>query len=195
MDRQQQELLTEQNGRSAPPSPLLDPPQEAPAATSGPQDMPGLLLPPVLHAAAPSQQPSHPSDDSGQSRTGSETAGARQSGAEQQLGELTHSPPPKSPTPRPEPTARQAEACTSPPSSGLPAAVPAEGYALRPDDECLVCLAAQRCVLLAPCGHMPYCIECAEQLCGPKGAHAISKGQACPLCQAAVLATVTKTFY
>ena len=59
----------------------------------------------------------------------------------------------------------------------------------------MICLAAQRCVLLALCGHMPYCIECAEQLCGPKGIHAAGKGQVCPLCQEAVASTVSKTFY
>ena len=195
VDRQRQGLPTEQNGHSAPPSLLLDQPQEAPAASSGPQDMLDLLLPPVLHAAASSQQLSQPSQASGAVRTGSAAAGARQTGLGQQLGELTHSPPPKPQTPRPEPRARPAEACTGLPSSGMPAAVLAAGEKLRPDDECFVCLAAQRCVLLAPCGHMPYCIECAELLCGPKGARAISKGQVCPLCREAVLATVTKTFY
>ena len=175
-------------------SPLRELAQEAPAATSGPQDMLGLLLPPALHAAASSQQLSRPSNTSGQVQTGSAAAGTRQSGAEQQLGELpTHSPPPKPHKPSPKPRARQAKECSGPGGSCMPAAVPEDE--LCPDNEFVICLAAQRCVLLAPCGHVPSCVKCAEQLCGPKGVHAISKGQACPLCWEPVLATVTKTSY
>ena len=185
--------------RSPPLSPLQEPAQEAPAATSGLQDRLGLLLPPVLHAAGydvPSQQLSQPRNASQTMRTGSAAAAAghRQSGAEQQLGELpAPSLLPKLQKPRPQPRARHAGACTGPPSSCMPAAVP--GDELCPEDECVVCLAAQRCVLLAPCGHMPYCSECAEQLCGPKGVHAINKGQVCPLCREAVASTVSKTCY
>ena len=183
--------------QSATLSPLPEPAQEAPAAASGLQDMLGLLLPSVLHNTGynvPSQQLPRPRNVSRPVQTGSAAASARQSDAEQQRGELpTHSPPPKPQKPRPQPKARQVEAYTGPPSSCVPAAVP--GDELRPEDECFVCLAARRCVLLAPCGHMPYCIECAEQLCGPKGAHAINKGQVCSLCREAVLATVSKTFY
>ena len=183
--------------RSAPLSPLPEPAQEAPAATSGLQDRLDLLPPPTLHTVGhlvPSQQLSRPRNASGALQTGSASAVAGHSAAERQQGEMpAPSAQPKSQKPRPRPRARQAEAFTSPPSSCMPAAVSGDG--LRPEDECLVCLAAQRCVLLAPCGHMPYCIECAEQLCGPRGVHAISKGQVCPLCREAVASTVSKTFY
>ena len=104
-----------------------------------------------------------------------------------------HNLQPEWQNPRPQPRVKQAELFTSPPSSCVPAAVPEA--VLCPDDKCVVCLAAQRCVLLAPCGHMPYCIECAEQLCGPKGTLAVNKGHVCPLCREAVFATVTKTFF
>ena len=183
--------------RSAPLSPLPEPAQEAPAATSGLQDMMEVQLPPVLHTSghnAPSQELPRPRNTSEALQTGSAAAGAGQSGLEQQLGKLSaHSPQPKWQKPRPQPRARQAKAHTGPASSCMPAAVP--GDELSPEDECLVCMAAQRCVLLAPCGHLPYCIECAEQLCGPKGVQAINKGQLCPLCREAVLATVVKTFH
>ena len=184
--------------RSAPPStPLPEPAQEAPAATMGLQDIMAMLMPPELHTTShivPSQQLNLPRNAHGAVRIGSVAAGAGRTGTQQQLREpLAHSPQPKLQEPRSQPRAGQAEACTGPPSSCVPAAVP--GDELCPDDECVLCLAAHRCVLLAPCGHMPYCIECAEQLCGPKGAHAISTGQACPLCREAVLGTVSKTFY
>ena len=183
---------------SAPLSTLPQPAQEAPAASSRLQDMLDLPLLPVVHTAGhnvPTQERSWPHNAFGALRSGAASAGAGQSGPEQQLGELpTHSPPPKLRLlpPRPQPRVRQAEASTGPPISCMPVAMP--GDELCPEDECLVCFAAQRCVLLAPCGHMPCCVKCAEQLCGPKGTHAIDKGQLCPLCREAVLATVSKTF-
>ena len=183
--------------RSAPASPLPQLAQEAPAATLGLQDMMALLMPPVLQSAGhkvPSQQLPRPSSASGQVQTGLVAAAVRQSGAEQQLEELPGpSPQPNFQKPRPQPRARQAEACSGPPSSCMPAAVP--GDELCPEDECVFCLAAQRCVFLAPCGHMPYCIKCADQLCGPKGMLAIDKGQVCPLCREAVRATVSTVYH
>ena len=182
---------------SAPLSPLPEAAQEAPATTLGLQDMMALLLPPASHAAgqdAPSQELLWPRNASGAVQTDPAAADARQSGAEQQLGELpAHSLPRKSQKPRPQPRARQAEAFTAAPSSSVPAAMP--GDELSPEEECFICLDAQRCVLLAPCGHMPYCVQCAEQLCGPKGTHAVDKGQVCPVCREAVHATVYKAFY
>ena len=184
--------------RSAPLSPLPEPAQEAPAATSGLQDKPGLLLPPVLHAArhdVPSQEMSPPRNASEAEQSPvSAAAGAGQPDVEQQLGELSaHSLQPMWQKPRPQPKARQAEARSGPPSSCMPAA--ALGEELSPEHECVVCLDARRCVMLAPCGHTPYCAECAEQLCGPNGIQAPARGQVCPLCREAVLATVYKTFY
>lgn len=70
----------------------------------------------------------------------------------------------------------------------------ASGYKLRPEDECVVCMSAPRSVMLAPCGHKPYCMECAMELCGPNGIHATATGQACPLCRQEVRATVSRTF-
>ena len=178
--------------RLAPLSLLPQPAQEAPASTSGLQDMMDLPLPPVLRTtdhSVSSQWLSQPRYASGAVRTGSASAGAGQSGRERQLGEL---PAHSSHSQVAEAQARQAESFTGPPSSCMPAAVP--GDELCPEDECSVWFAARRCVLLAPCGHIPYCVECAEQLCGPKGTYAIEKGQVCPLCQEAVLATVYKTF-
>ena len=182
---------------SAPLSPLPAPAQEVPAITLGLQDMMALLLPPALHAAglhAPSQELLWPRNASGAVPTDSAAADVVQAGAEQQLGELpAHSLPRKAQKPRPQPRARQAEAFTAAPSSSVPAAMP--GDELSPEEECFVCLDAQRCVLLAPCGHMPYCVQCAEQLCGPKGTHAVDKRQVCPVCREAVHATVYKAFY
>ena len=69
---------------SAPLPPLLELAQEAPAATSRLQDMPGLLLPPELQTTGHSV----PSrfrfrNASGAGQTGSAAAGAGQSGAQQ----------------------------------------------------------------------------------------------------------------
>ena len=177
---------------SAPPSsPLPEPAQEAPAATTGQQDM---LLRPVSpaagHTAAPQQLP-RPTTASGAVHSVSAAAGAGQPGAQQQLGEpLAHSLQPDLQSPWPQPGARGAEARTGPPSSCVPAAVP--GDELRPEDECLVCWDAQRCVVMAPCGHKPYCIRCAEEVCGPRGSQA--KGHICPVCRDPVDATVFKIF-
>ena len=184
---------------SAPVSPLPGPAQEAPPATSGLQDMLGLLLPPVPNAAghtlAP-QQLSRANHTSKAVQTGPTAAEARQPGAEQRQEELpAPTPQPHLQRPRPQPRPRQAEVRAGTPSSSVPstlAGVP--GDELRPKDECLVCLAALRCIMLAPCGHMPYCLECAERLCGPKGIHARDRGHVCPLCQEPVRATVSRTF-
>ena len=188
--------------RSAPLSPLQlqEPAQEAPAATLGMQDMLDLLLPPVLHTNGhnvPPQKLSRPRKASRAALSSAPAAaGAEQCGAEQQQGELpTSSQQPDVQKPRPKLRARRAEACTGlgPSSSCMPAAAPGDEFS--PEHECVICLDDRRCVMVAPCGHVPYCFECAEQLCGPGGIHAFTRGQVCPLCQAKVYATVSKTFY
>ena len=183
--------------RSAIRSPLPEEAQEAPAAPSGLHDVLGLLPPPASHATGlttSAQQLPRPTNASRTVQSVFAAAGAKQSGAEQRLGELpAHSPPPMLQKPRPKPTARQAEACMGSPSSCMSAAAP--GDELRPEEECVVCLDARRCVMVAPCGHWPYCVECAERLCGPKGIHALTRGEVCPICQDAVYATVSQTFY
>ena len=97
---------------------------------------PEPCLAPVLHAAGhnvPSQELLRPRNASGAGRTVSASVGASQSGAEQQLGELpAPSAQPKWEKPRPQPRGRQAAACTGPPSSCMPAAVP--GDELCPED-------------------------------------------------------------
>ena len=132
--------------------------QEAPAATLRLQDKPGMLLPPVLHGArhhVPSQELSPPRSASRAAQSSmSAAANAKQSGVEQQLRELpSHIPQPKSQKPRPQPRVRQAEACLGVPSSCMPAT--ALGDELSPEHECVVCLDARHCVMMAPCGHTP----------------------------------------
>ena len=95
------------------------------------------------------------------------------------------------PRPRPQAKGRAAGAHTAS-LCKQPAA--ASGDKLRPEDECVVCLSAPRSVMLAPCGHKPYCMECAVELCGPSGMHALATGQVCPLCRQDVRATVSRTF-
>ena len=180
---------------SAPLSPPPEQAQEAPATTSGQQDMQGLVLPLAPHATSlivPPQQLPRPTNASRVVPSVSAAVGAEQSGAGQHLGELpAHLPHLQKP--KPKPRARQAEARTGSASTCMSAAAPEDE--LRREDECVICLDARRCVMVAPCGHWPYCGECAEQMCGPKGIHALTKGQVCPLCQEAVYATVSKTFY
>ena len=179
--------------RSVPLSPLPEPPLEASAAASGLQDIMDLLLPPVLHSTShnvPSQALSRPRTAFRAAQSpGSAAAGAEHFGAELPAS----SQRPVLQKPRPKPRARRAEAGTGPPSSSMPAAAP--GGELSAEHECVLCLDARRCVMVAPCGHIPYCAKCAEQLCGPDGIHALTRGQVCPLCQAKVYATVSKTFY
>ena len=183
--------------RSATLSPLSEEAHQAPAATSGLQDMPCLLPPPAPYAAGltvPPQQLPRPTNAFRAVPSVSAAAGVQQSGAEQQPGELpAHSLRPEVQKPGPTPKARQAVAGTGSPSSCMSAAAPRDE--LRPEDEYVVCLDARRCVTVAHCGHWPYCIECAERLCGPKGIHALTRGEVCSLCQEAVYATVSKTFY
>ena len=151
------------------------------------------LLEPAGRTAAPEQQ-LKPTQASRAVPPVFAAAGARQFGAEQQQRELPAcSRQPSLQKPRPKLRARQTEACTGPPSSCMPAAVPEDEPS--PENECVVCLDARRYVMVAPCGHVLYCVECAEQLCGPDGRYALTRGQVCPLCLAKVYATVSKTFY
>ena len=170
--------------RSAPLSPLPEPPLGASAIPPELQDIMDLLLPPVLHTIGhnvPSQDLSRPRNASRATQSpGSAAAGTQQLSAEQQQGELpASSQQPAVQKPRPKPRARRAEAGTGPPISCMPAAAP--GHELSPEHECVVCLDVQPCVMVAPCGHIPCCKECAEQLCGPDGIHALTRGQVCPL--------------
>lgn len=56
------------------------------------------------------------------------------------------------------------------------------------DDQCVVCLSADRSHAFAPCGHVAVCGECADLL------QATAKGRGeeltCPLCRAVVAAVV-----
>ena len=149
-------------------------PAQEPTASSGLQDMMDLLLPLVVQTVGhnvPSQKLSRPRNicRGSAKSSASAAAGAGRFGAEQQQGELpAGSQQPDLQKPRPKPS-------TGPASSCVPAAAPREE--LSPEHECVVCLNARRCVMVAPCGHIPYCVECAEQLCGPDGIHALTRGQ------------------
>ena len=158
------------------------------------------MLGPLLPQALPSEAPMASMQCQLQREQGSDTKGLppsaihhTQSGAVGPCKEELPWPQMVKPMPRPRPQAkgRAAEADTAS-LCKQPAA--ASGYKLRPEDECVVCLSARRSVMLAPCGHKPYCMECAVELCGPHGIYAMATGQVCPLCRQEVRATVSKTF-
>ena len=177
---------------SAPLSPL----PEAPATTLGLPDMMALLLPPVLHAAGqsvPSQDLFWPGNASGKVRTGSAAADAGQSGAEQQLGELPAHSPPHRPGHGPGP-GRQRR-LQPPPAAVCMLLCQEMSFALRKNALSALLPTVASC--WHPVATCPTASSVQSSCADPRapGTHAVDKGQVCPLCWEAVLATVHETFY
>ena len=158
------------------------------------------MLAPLLPQALPTEAPMASRQCQLQREEGSDTKGLppsamhhTHSGAVGPYREEQPCPQTQKPKPRPRPRAEGRAAEADAASLCKQPAAPFE-CKLRPEDECVVCLSAPRSVMLAPCGHKPYCMECAVELCGPNGIHATATGQVCPLCRQEVRATVSRIF-